>query len=93
MERTAGDYNVAVVDAQGRLVAHARLDGAWLNSIDAETLRTGDAGAMTFKPPAPLAAAPSEALIGVTSRDHGTLVIFAGKVSAARSRSPRTGLW
>jgi uncharacterized protein GlcG (DUF336 family) len=27
-------YNIAVVDAGGALVAHARMDGAWLGSID-----------------------------------------------------------
>jgi len=27
-------YNIAVVDAGGGLIAHARMDGAWLGSID-----------------------------------------------------------
>lgn len=27
-------YNVAVVDAGGALIAHVRMDGAWLGSID-----------------------------------------------------------
>lgn len=27
-------YNIAVVDAGGNLIAHARMDGAWLASID-----------------------------------------------------------
>ena len=27
-------YNIAVVDAGGGLVAHARMDGAWLGSVD-----------------------------------------------------------
>ncbi|HWG31228.1 MAG TPA: heme-binding protein, partial [Steroidobacteraceae bacterium] len=27
-------YNIAVVDAGGALIAHARMDGAWLGSID-----------------------------------------------------------
>lgn len=27
-------YNIAVVDAGGNLVAHVRMDGAWLGSID-----------------------------------------------------------
>jgi uncharacterized protein GlcG (DUF336 family) len=27
-------YNIAVVDAGGSLVAHARMDGAWLGSVD-----------------------------------------------------------
>jgi len=27
-------YNIAVTDAGGGLVAHARMDGAWLGSVD-----------------------------------------------------------
>ena len=27
-------YNLAVVDAGGALIAHVRVDGAWLGSID-----------------------------------------------------------
>ena len=27
-------YNLAVVDAGGNLIAHVRMDGAWLGSID-----------------------------------------------------------
>jgi uncharacterized protein GlcG (DUF336 family) len=27
-------YNIAVVDAGGSLIAHARMDGAWIGSID-----------------------------------------------------------
>src|ERR1700689_3496202 len=27
-------YNIAVADAGGGLVAHARMDGAWLGSVD-----------------------------------------------------------
>jgi uncharacterized protein GlcG (DUF336 family) len=27
-------YNIAVVDAGGGLVAHVRMDGAWLGSVD-----------------------------------------------------------
>lgn len=27
-------YNIAVVDAGGALIAHARMDGAWLGSVD-----------------------------------------------------------
>ena len=27
-------YNIAVIDAGGGLVAHARMDGAWLGSVD-----------------------------------------------------------
>jgi uncharacterized protein GlcG (DUF336 family) len=27
-------YNIAVVDAGGGLIAHVRMDGAWLGSVD-----------------------------------------------------------
>jgi uncharacterized protein GlcG (DUF336 family) len=37
-EKKAGElgvpYNLAVVDAGGNLIAHVRMDGAWLGSID-----------------------------------------------------------
>ena len=37
-EKKAGElgipYNIAVVDAGGGLIAHVRMDGAWLGSVD-----------------------------------------------------------
>ena len=38
-------YNIAVVDAGGALIAHARMDNAWLGSIDIAINKAWTAGA------------------------------------------------
>ena len=72
-------YNIAVVDAGGSLVAHVRMDGAWLGSIDiaihkaftsrAFDMPTEDLGKM---------AQSGKPLFGINSTNHERVVIFAG---------------
>ena len=74
-------YNLAVVDAGGNLITHARMDGAWLGSIDiainkawtarAFDMATEDLGkiAQSGKP-----------LFGIDSTNHAKVVIFGGGV-------------
>ncbi|ROO24591.1 GlcG/HbpS family heme-binding protein [Salinisphaera orenii] len=64
--------NIAVVDAGGNLVAHARMDGAWIGSVDiainkaftsrAFDLSTKDLGAN---------AQPGEQFFGIQMSNHG----------------------
>ncbi len=71
--------NIAVVDAGGNLVAHARMDGAWLGSVDisinkaftsrAFDIATADLGEN---------AQPGAQFFGIHASNHGRVMIFAG---------------
>jgi uncharacterized protein GlcG (DUF336 family) len=73
--------NIAVVDAGNNLTAFARMDGAWLGSIDiaqnkAYTARSFD---MPTKDLAPLAQ-PNQPLFGIDASNQGRLIVFAGGI-------------
>jgi uncharacterized protein GlcG (DUF336 family) len=82
-EKKAGElgipYNIAVVDAGGGLIAHVRMDGAWLGSIDisihkawtarAFDMATEDLGKM---------AQSGKPLFGIQNTNHEKVVIFGG---------------
>ncbi|HEX2435554.1 MAG TPA: heme-binding protein [Solirubrobacterales bacterium] len=73
--------NIAVVDAGNNLTAFARMDGAWLGSIDiaqnkAYTARSFD---MSTKDLAPLCQ-PNQPLFGIHASNQGRLIIFAGGI-------------
>ena len=73
--------NIAVVDAGNNLTAFARMDGAWLGSIDiaqnkAYTARSFD---MSTKDLAPLCQ-PNQPLFGINASNQGRLIIFAGGI-------------
>jgi uncharacterized protein GlcG (DUF336 family) len=73
--------DIAVVDAGNNLTAFARMDGAWLGSIDiaqnkAYTARSFD---MTTKDLAPLAQ-PGQPLYGIEASNDGNLIVFAGGI-------------
>jgi uncharacterized protein GlcG (DUF336 family) len=73
--------NIAVVDEGNNLTAFARMDGAWLGSIDiaknkAYTARAFD---MSTKDLAPLCQ-PNQPLFGINASNQGQLIIFAGGI-------------
>ncbi len=73
--------NIAVVDDGNNLVAFARMDGAWLGSIDiaqnkAYTARAFD---MSTKDIAPLCQ-PGQPLFGIHASNQGRLIVFAGGI-------------
>ena len=73
--------NIAVVDAGNNLTAFARMDGAWLGSIDiaqgkAHTARAFDMSTKDLQP----MAQPGEALFGIHATNDGKVVIFAGGI-------------
>jgi uncharacterized protein GlcG (DUF336 family) len=73
--------NIAVVDAGNNLTAFARMDGAWLGSIDiaqnkAYTARSFD---MSTKDLAPLCQ-PNQPLFGITASNQGRLIVFPGGI-------------
>ena len=73
--------DIAVVDDGNNLTAFARMDGAWLGSIDiaqnkAYTARSFN---MTTKDLAPLAQ-PNQPLYGIEASNQGRLIVFAGGI-------------
>ena len=77
--------NIAVVDAGGNLVAHARMDGAWIGSIDisikkaftsrAFDIATGDLAKE---------AQPGRQFYGIQESNGGRIMIFAGGIPLRR---------
>jgi len=72
-------YNIAVVDAGGGLIAHVRMDGAWLGSIDISIHKafTSRAFDMATQDLAKMAQS-GKPLFGINSTNHEKIVIFAG---------------
>ena len=73
--------NVAVVDAGGNLVAHIRMDGAWLGSIDisinkAFTARAFDLATQDLAENAQ----PGAHFYGIHGSNGGRIMIFAGGI-------------
>jgi uncharacterized protein GlcG (DUF336 family) len=73
--------NIAVVDEGNNLVAFARMDGAWLGSIDiaqgkAYTARAFDMGTDALAP----LTQPGQPLFGINTSNQGRLIIFPGGV-------------
>ena len=73
--------NIAVVDEGNNLAAFARMDGAWLGSIDiaqnkAYTARAFD---MSTRDLAPLCQS-GQPLFGIHASNQGRLIIFAGGI-------------
>jgi uncharacterized protein GlcG (DUF336 family) len=73
--------NIAVVNDGNNLTAFARMDGAWLGSIDiaqnkAYTSRAFD---MSTKDLAPLCQ-PNQPLFGIHASNQGRLIVFAGGI-------------
>ena len=73
--------NIAVVDAGGSLVAHVRMDGAWIGSVDISIKKAYTARAFDL-PTADLAenAQPGGQFYGIDASNNGRIMIFAGGV-------------
>jgi uncharacterized protein GlcG (DUF336 family) len=89
-EKKAGELgqpmNIAVADGGGNLVAHVRMDGAWLGSIDisinkAFTARAFDISTRDLAKPAQ----PGGQFYGIHASNHGRIMIFAGGVPIKRA--------
>ena len=71
--------NIAVVDAGGHLVAHVRMDGAWIGSVDisinkAYTSRMFDISTKELGEKSQ----PGEDFYGIQVSEGGRIMIFAG---------------
>jgi uncharacterized protein GlcG (DUF336 family) len=77
--------NIAVADGGGNLVAHARMDGAWIGSIDisinkAYTSRAFDISTRELAE----ASQPGGQFFGIHVSNGGRVMIFAGGVPLRR---------
>jgi uncharacterized protein GlcG (DUF336 family) len=77
--------NIAVVDGGGNLLAHIRMDGAWIGSIDiainkAYTARAFD---ISTKELAEFSQ-PDQQFYGIQNSNHGRVMIFAGGIPLKR---------
>jgi len=73
--------NIAVVDAGTNLVAFARMDGAWLGSIDiainkAFTAKAFDISTLELG----RNSQPGQQFFGINASNHGRVMIFAGGI-------------
>src|SRR5258708_5409497 len=78
--------NIAVVDAGGNLVAHVRMDGAWIGSIDISINKAFTARAFDIETKDLAKQSQSgEQFFGIHTTNHGRVVIFAGGIPLKRN--------
>ncbi|MEY9214543.1 heme-binding protein [Thermobifida halotolerans] len=77
--------NIAVVDAGGNLVAHARMDGAWIGSIDISINKayTSRAFDIATKDLAEHSQSGGQ-FFGIHASNRGRVMIFAGGIPLRR---------
>jgi uncharacterized protein GlcG (DUF336 family) len=73
--------NIAVFDSGANLIAHVRMDGAWIGSIDisinkAFTARVLDISTRDLA----THSQPGKQFFGIHASNHGRLMIFAGGI-------------
>src|SRR3954464_13958120 len=77
--------NIAVVDAGGNLVAHVRMDRAWIGSVDIAINKawTSRAFDISTRELAELSQSGDQ-FFGIHASNHGRVMIFAGGVPLKR---------
>ena len=77
--------NIAVVDSGGNLVAHERMDGAWIGSIDISIKKafTSRAFDISTKDLA-TQCQPGDQFYGIHVSNNGKVMIFAGGIPLKR---------
>ena len=84
-EEIGQPMNIAVVDAGGNLVAHVRMDKAWIGSVDisinkAWTSRAFDISTKDLGENSQ----PGQQFFGIHASNHGRVMIFAGGIPLKR---------
>jgi uncharacterized protein GlcG (DUF336 family) len=84
-EKIGQPMNIAVVDAGGNLVAHVRMDGAWLGSIDISINKayTSRAFDISTKDLATHSQSGGQ-FFGIHASNTGKIMIFAGGIPLKR---------
>jgi len=85
--------NIAVVDAGGNLVAHVRMDRAWVGSIDISINKAWTARAfdISTKELAELSQSGDQ-FFGIHASNHGRVMIFAGGIPLKRANEVMGGI-
>jgi uncharacterized protein GlcG (DUF336 family) len=84
-EKIGQPMNIAVVDAGGNLVAHVRMDGAWIGSIDISINKayTSRAFDISTKDLATHSQSGGQ-FFGIHASNSGRIMIFAGGIPLKR---------
>jgi len=79
--------NIAVADAGGNLVAHVRMDGAWIGSIDISIKKawTSRAFDITTKDLAGNSQSGDQ-FFGIHASNNGRVMVFAGGIPLKKGR-------
>lgn len=84
-EEIGQPMNIAVVDAGGNLVAHVRMDNAWIGSVDISINKAWTARAFDISTKALAESSQSgEQFFGIHASNHGRVMIFAGGIPLRR---------
>ena len=86
-EEIGQSMNIAVVDAGGNLVAHVRMDNAWIGSVDIAINKAWTARAfdISTKELAELSQSGDQ-FFGIHASNHGKVMVFAGGVPLKRGK-------
>src|SRR3954462_14094166 len=77
--------NIAVVDSGGNLVAHVRMDKAWIGSVDISIKKAWTARAFDIETKALAELSQSgDQFFGIHASNNGKVMIFAGGVPLKR---------
>src|SRR5437763_17212819 len=77
--------NIAVVDSGGNLVAHVRMDKAWMGSVDISIKKAWTARAFDIETKARAELSQSgDQFFGIHASNNGKVMIFAGGVPLKR---------
>ncbi|MEX2264050.1 MAG: heme-binding protein [Bryobacteraceae bacterium] len=78
--------NIAVADEGGNLIAHVRMDGAWLGSVDISIKKAWTARAFDIETK-DLAdnSQPGKQFYGIHASNNGRVMIFAGGIPLKRN--------
>ncbi|MFU8947236.1 GlcG/HbpS family heme-binding protein [Mycetocola zhadangensis] len=92
-EEIGQPMNIAVVDAGGNLVAHVRMDGAWIGSVDISINKAWTARAFDISTK-DLAdnSQPGQQFFGIHASNGGKVMIFAGGIPVTRDGEVIGGL-
>ncbi len=77
--------NIAVVDQGGNLIAHVRMDNAWIGSVDIAINKAWTARAFDIETKALAENSQSgDQFFGIHASNHGRVMIFAGGIPLKR---------
>src|SRR6187402_946823 len=84
-EEIGQPMNIAVADSGGNLIAHIRMDGAWIGSIDISIKKafTSRAFDISTKDLA-IQSQPGDQFYGIHVSNNGKVIIFAGGIPLKR---------